>query len=305
MAREDFDAWVATEYTGPALTRISEVSAVERLFRKVPMGTDATRIPRSGGISVTTARAKGVAFPESAATDDTVLLEAYMIPAAVRVAREELRDASYANILNVKSVEAASEVAVALDNAVLGTTGAQNGTTRPYTSLYKTLRTSASPYTADDNYMATASAANVSYTNLSELKSRVEASRYYSDRDSVIIAHPAFKQQFRELLDDSGRPIFNEYAALGAPGGQTLMGTPIVFSHGARASTTMSNDPTGNPLLFVGSAQQSLLGTIGGWESESSLEAGFMTHEVLTKFWIRRAFSLVQPSSWAVLELTA
>jgi hypothetical protein len=83
------------------------------------------------------------------------------------------------------------------------------------------------------------------------------------------------------------------------------MGNRVVFSHGAVASSVMDNNPSGNPLLFIGSTDTALLGTIGGWESESSLEAGFMTHEVLTKFWVRRAFAVSQPSSWAVLELTA
>lgn len=305
MTREVFDSWIAEEYAGPALTRIRELSAVERFFRKEAMATDAKRVLRSGGVTINTAITKGTAFPESAATNDTVLLEAAKIGAVVRVALEDIRDVGATSIINTKSQEAASETAVALDNAVLGVTAAQNGTTIPFTSLYRTLRTTAGAYTADDNRIATVSGTDVSYSNLSDLLAKIEASRYNSDADDVVIAHPAFKAQFRNLLDDTGRPIFDEFGRLSSTGTQSLLGMPVVWSQGAVASSVMSNTPTGNPLLFMGSSRQALLGTIGGWESDSSTEAGFLTHEVLLKFWVRRAFALTQPSSWAVLELTA
>lgn len=303
MARETFESWIAEEYSGPALTRIRQVSAVERFFRKEPMATDAKRVLRSGGVTIDTAVTKGTAFPESAATNDNVLLEAVKIGTVVRVAQEDLRDAAV-SIINTKSTEAASEVAVALDNAVLGVTAAANGTTRPYTSLYRTLRTTAGSYTADTNRIATASGADVSYTQLSDLLALVEQSRFSSDVDNVVIADPAFKAQFRNLLDDSGRPIFDEFGRLSQTGTASLLGMPIVFTHGAKASSVMSNTPSGNPLLFMGSTRHAILGTIGGWESDSSTEAGFLTHEILLKFWIRRAFAVAEPTSWAVLELT-
>jgi HK97 family phage major capsid protein len=229
MARETFEAWIPEEYGGPVITKIGALSAVESMARVEPMGSDTKHVPRSGGVSITTAIPKGTAYPETSGVNDDVLLTAIKLGNVLRVEQEDLADTSaVANIIQTKQLEWARAYAVAFDNATLGTTAASNGTTVPFTSLYKALRTTAGAYTADTNRVATAgTGAGVTYAQISSLFGKLEGGDYWNDADMSVVAHPAFKAQLRSLVDSQGRPLFTEYQSAGAGPVATLLGVPV------------------------------------------------------------------------------
>lgn len=309
MARETFESWIPEEWGGPVITKIGQLSAMEDLARPEPMTTDTKHVPRSGGVSITTAIPKGVAYPETAATNDDVLLAAQKIGNVLRVADEDLKDtAQVANIILTKQLEWARAYAIAFDCATLGTTAAQNGTTVPFTSLYKTLRTNGSEsYTADGNRVVTAgTGANVTYAQLSQLFGKLEGGNYWNDADMAVVAHPAFKAQFRGILDTSGAPVFSEYSSMASGGGSTLFGVPIRWSLGARASAVMTDAPTGNPLAFLFNRQYVIKGNRSGVEYNlAGADSGpaFLTDEALLKVRVRRGFAVGRENAAAVLEL--
>ena len=115
-------------------------------------------------------------------------------------------------------------------------------------------------YTANANHLSTATTGISSYTNLSAVLGLAEASRSFSEADTVVIAHPSFKGQFRGVVDTQGNPIFVEGLA-GTP--SSLFGYQVRWSQGARVTATADGTPpvttgakgtAGNPLLIVGLA---------------------------------------------------
>lgn len=310
MARQTYETWIPEEYGGAVLQKVAEQSVVESTpgIRIERMGSDTKHVPRAGAATMTTVIAKGQAYPEDVATNDEVLLTALKWGKAVRVAQEDLDDINAVDILTQKRVDLARAYAIAFDNACLGTTAAANGTTVPFTSLYKSLRTTnaTTGYTADANRIATAgTGAAVTYANLSNLFALVEAGDYWNDSEALVVAHPSFKARFRGILDSQNRPVFSEYAAQGSPGASSLFGLPIRWSLGARASAAMSESPTGNTLLFVVNPAFLIKGDRSPMESAiapADSGVGFLTDEALLKVRRRAAFAVAQEQAAAVLE---
>lgn len=313
MARQTFEDWIPEEWGGAVVSKIHQVSAVESLARHEPMSTDTKHVPRSGGIVFAGAVAKGAAYGEDVSANDDVLLTARKIGRVMRVADEDIKDtASVANIIETKKLDWARSYAIGFDNSALGVTAAENGTTIPFTSLYKSLRTTNADtsYTADDNWIESATGVALTYTNLSNLFGLVENGSFWSDAEVAVIAHPAFRKALRGIVDTQNRPIFNESTAGVAGGGQggpvaTLFGMPIRWSLGAKTHATGVDAPTGNPLLFVGNAQYLIVGDRSGPESilaTADSGAAFLTDEALLKLRARRGFAVGNEFAWAVLE---
>lgn len=304
-ARQSFDTWVPEEYGSDVIQRVNQMSAIEALARREPMGTDTRHVPRSGGASVA-AVAKGASYAEDTATNDDVLLSAVKFGTAIRIAAEELVDAPE-NIIAVKQRDWATSYAKYLDNACLATSGASNGGTIPFTSLYKALRTtdSATSYTADANYFST-SAAAPTYTELSNVVGAVETGDYWDDGSMRVIAHPAWRNNLRGILDSQNRPIFIQTTDA-TP--DTLFGLPVRWSLGAKTHPggTATSSPTGKPLLFVVNLQLLILGIRSGPESAmagADTGAAFLTDEALLKMRSRRGWAVGHEGAAAVLEDT-
>jgi HK97 family phage major capsid protein len=302
VARQDFDVWIPEEWDGPVLTRVNQVSAVEALARREPMGTDTKHVPRSGGMDVATV-AKGAAYSEDTNTNDDVLLTARKVGKVLRVADEDLNDVNYVSIIAGKQRDWATSYAKYIDNATLGVTAVSNGTTIPFNSLYYQLSQSdsATGYTGNANITASA----ISYDALSSALGIYEQSDYFDDADTVVIAHPSYKQHLRGIKDNQLRPIFQEGDGAGH---DRLFGYPVRYSLGARKHATATASPTGFPLLIIGNRQFMILGVRSGPESKTAgadTGAAFLTDEALLKMRARRGWNIGHENAFAIFEKNA
>lgn len=146
------------------------------------------------------------------------------------------------------------------------------------------------------------SKSSTTYGNLSAVAAIYEQSDWFDPSASVVIAAPKFKQRFRDVKDNVGRPIFIEGTA-GTP--DTLFNYPVHWSLGARTSTAATPAPTGNPLLVIGNRNLLIVGKRSGPESyvaDASTGVGFSTDETKLKVRARRAFALGHTTGIAVLE---
>ncbi|MFB7111734.1 phage major capsid protein [Streptomyces sp. NPDC056291] len=303
MARNTYEDWIPEEWSGPVIQRVQQLSAVERLARRIPMATDTKHVPRSAGVDVNFV-AKGNAYTEDTSVNDDVLLTALKFGRAIRIADEDLKDTSQvANIIQVKQTDWATSYAKFIDNATLATSAAGNGTTVPYKSLYYALTqaNSATGYTANANLTKTGSG-GTTYTNLSAVLANYEQGDYFDESNTIVIASPAFKQKFRGIMDDNHRPIFVAGLA-GTP--DTLFGYQVAWSNGCRLSATATSAPGGNPVLFVGNRDYLFLGDRSGPESRTAAAdsgVGFLTDEAVLKMRARRGFVVAHEKAWACLE---
>jgi HK97 family phage major capsid protein len=313
MARETFEDWIPIEGGDTAIQALARASVTERLGRPEPMASDTKWVPRSGNFAIA-AVAKGAAYGETAGTNDYVELIARKAGGAIRIAEEDLLD-SPVNLLATKRVDAARNMAIFFDNATLGTSAAQNGTTILYDSVYRRVRTNDTNvgYTADANYVS----GSATYTNLSNTLAKIEDSIWYDDSQLFVAASPVFKSVFRNIVDGQGRPIFvpNGGGTQSEPR-DLLFGIPVEWTMGGRVSATNSAAPTGNPLLIVGNRDLLIRGMakltpqIASSNPGFALQragngVGFLTDEALMKTAMRRGFAVGAPNAFAVFEKTS
>jgi len=309
MARETFEDWIAVETGDVAITALVRESAVEALGRPEPMASDTKQVPRSGDFAIA-AVAKGSPYGETSGTNDYVELIARKAGGVARIAEEDLLDSS-SDILATKRNDAARNMAKFFDNATLATTGAVNGTTVLYTSVYKAVRTtnSATGYIADAHYTGSA----VTYAGLSATLAFYEDSDWFDEGNTFVIASPSYKAGLRGVVDGENRPIFIE-GVTGAQ--QTLFGYPITWSRGARTSPTNTSSPAGNPILVVGNRDLLIKGLAkltpyiatpnpGFALQRGNTGVGFLTDEALLKAAMRRGFAVGNEQGVAVHEKTS
>lgn len=313
MARNTMEAWLRDEQGSDVIRRIEYYSVAESRFRSVPMSGATKSEPRMADMSVAVVP-KGSAYGEDTATNDEVLLTAIKFGSALRIAEEDIDD-QIANLIEAKKLSWASSFGVFLDNAILGTSAAANGTTVPFTSIYRAIVSAdaAVGYTANANYASAVGA--VTYDALSDLASKIEGSGYGSP-GNVYVAHPVFKGAIRKLKNSQGDPIFTPSPRQGDP--DTIFGYPILWSQGAVVTATASasqgatlvgqgvKGTAGNPLIFFGNPDFALVGKRSGVESvvidgRDGLSA--LTDETILKVRARRAFVLGNVKAWAALEI--
>jgi hypothetical protein len=300
MARAVIDDWIPEETGGAVITAISQGSAVEDLARPEPMNTDVKHVPRQGSMTFGGGIGKGVAYSEDGSTADDVLLTARKLGIVVRLAEEDLADASSREaILQGKQLEWARTHAIGFDNATLGVTAAENGTTIPFTSLYRALSQSNSDtgYTGDANIIKTAGA--TTEDDILGAFDKVEASNYWSDADMVVIAHPFFRSVLRGLDTD----VLSSRLTNGG-----LLDAPIRWTTGAKTNATASASPSGNPLLIVGNRNFLIKGVRSNPEYfviPANTGAAALTDEALLKMRIRRGFAVAHEKAFAIVEVTA
>lgn len=320
MAASDVDNWIPEEQGGPVIQKINASSVVEVESRQEPMSTLTKKVPRDGGVGFEGATSKGVAIAEDENDVDNVLLTARKLARIVRLNDEDTEDTSdVANVISQKQLGWARAYGIGFDNSTLAVTAAENGTTVPFTSLYKVLRTTnaalpdGATYTADDNLIA---ADNASWSGsgvggyelLSDLFSIVEDGDYWEESEMLTIAHPSFRGLFRGLVDENGRPIFIENQSREGQGSyDTLWNTRVRWTQGAKTSAVGTHRPAGHPLLFVGNRQMLIKGNRSGPEyavAGPNSGAAFTTDQTLLKFRTRRGFAVGDPRAWAVLDYT-
>lgn len=296
MARVNADAWVPEEYGSEVITRVNANSAVEAVARRYNMGSDTVEVPRMGAVSVDVVP-KGTDYVDAEPTLDVVTLRARKFGKTFTIAEEDLDD-TLADVVSAYQNEWALSYARKLDNAAIACTGTENGTTVPFTSLYK----------AAGSGQKTTTAGAVTYAKLSTALGVYEGGDYANDADTVVMAHPYFKGVFRGIMDTAGQPIFVEGLA-GTP--NTLFGLNVVWSYGLKLSATATDAPTGtigapgtagNPLLVIGNRQHLLLGVRSG--PESLLGEDFRSDEKILKVRARRGFGIARPEAFSILEAT-
>lgn len=279
------NGWIPVQYETDPLLRDVQVSAVEAAARKVNMTSDQTKVPRfvANGVDVV---AEGATIPLKDATLDSVILDAHKFAARFAVSSEDKEDA-IVDAFNAFKRDWLSNYAIALDNAALGVTG----TGGPFESVYRTV--------GAGRRLQTAGA--LTYEDLQDVIGEMEGNR---KGGLVIIAHPKFKMSLRNLKDAAGERVVATEDVLGA-GVPTLFGHEIRFSYGAAASTAMSDNPTGNPLLVVANKQELILGVRSGPEAKVSEHEQWANDNIELKLRARRAFVLADATSARVVELTA
>lgn len=262
-ATDNFDSWIPIEYSSDVIQKVKQTSAVEAYGQEVLMSTNKRSTPRDSGADVDHT-AKGGAYQEDTNTNDEVDLNAQKFTRAFRIAEEDLTD-SLANIINSKQNAWSTAYAKKLDNACFGVTAAKTGTGMAFDSLYYLLTQTdnATGYTANANI--TTSAALPTYAEYNASCGVYEAGDYYDEGETIVIAHPDYKQSLRGVLDSSNRPIFQESSG-GFPGGgqgrtpAMVFGYPVKWSLGARLNATPSAKPTGHPLMIFCNPMYLLLG---------------------------------------------
>ena len=298
----DVDNWIAVENTSQVIMRVRQASAIEGYAVPTPMATSTKDVPRSGGVKV--AAGTNYTAADDDATQDKVTLHARRFIARVSLDEDDLAD-SFVNIIQTKGLEWATSYAKVFDNACLAVTGAENGTTIPFTSVYKSLRTTntATGYNADDNYLTwNASVGTSGYSQLSKALGKVEQGDYFSLPDMRVIAHTAFREGMRGIKDTNDRPIFVEGLA-GTP--DTLFGIEVRWTNGAKTSAVNSQAPTGNPLLFFCNRTFLQMGVRSGPEVLSApARPQDDTDDFSIKFRSRRGFVLGHERAVSVVEKT-
>jgi len=298
MARTDAsqaNGWIPEPTTGEVLTRIYETSAVERVARRVQMNSPSVRVPRfeHEGASIVP---EGGLIPVQDATLDTVLVEASKFADRFTVSIEDDRDA-VVSLVNSFKASWADSYARKLDNACLGVTAASTGpgTDVPFTSVYAAVAAGAGVTALG----AAGAPRNLQYEDLVTAFDNLEQGDNFGNL--VVVAHPAFAGQLRNLKDASGVRVVDQPLGAGLP---TIFGYSLVFSKGARTSATATQSPTGNPLLIVGNRSQMILGVLDGPESAAA-DFRWEYDEREVKMRARRGFAVADPDAFQVLEKVA
>lgn len=304
MATEDLDAWVPEEFDSDVIQIVNQTSVVESEGRKVVMGTDKKDEPRSSGADVS-AKAKGAAYTANASDNDTVTLTARKVTGLFQLADEDLKDSPVA-VIETKQKDWATGYAVYFDNGTLAVTAAESMPTAPWTSVYRNL--SQNDNTVTPNYVANTNitaSATATYDGMSAAVAQYEQSEWFSEADTIAIAHPKFKQLFRGIKDDNNRPIFVEGQGGDSGTPDTLFGYRARWSRGAKTSATATTNPDGNPLLIIGNKTMLIRGDRSGPEtaiSGADTGVGFLTDETMMKMRARRGFACGHPRAFAIFE---
>lgn len=300
-AADNFDDWIPEETDSAVIQRVAQVSAVEAWGRHTPMNTATKKEPRSSGMEVKTLGKSGQ-YTSSNDENDDVLLTARKHTGLLTVAEEDLND-SAADIIAAKERDWATSYAKYFDNATLATTAAENAPTVPYTSVYYALtQTNATTgYTANDNIVGTVTAGEVTYDELSEALGRYEDGDYFDESMSVVIAHPTFRKQLRQIKDDQGQPIFVRGQGGDAGTPDTVFDIPVRWSNGCRLSATATAAPTGAPIMVFGNRDFLIVGDRSTVETQPIPAAISTTDEANVKIRVRKGFAIGHEKAFAVL----
>lgn len=285
------NGWIPEPSSNEVLTKASDTSAVEAVGRKIRMTAPTVTIPRfeSEGADIV---AEAATIPVQTADLDEVDMRAVKFANRFAISIEDQRDA-VVDVLNAKKAAWISAFSRKFDNAALGVTAAKNGGTVPYESVY---------HLANAASRVTATAGLLTYEDLVDTFGELESGDYSGEL--VVIAHPSFAMDLRNLKDSAGDRVVAVSEVLGAQV-PTIFGHRLVFSKGARTSATATDRPTGNPLLVAGYREHLIVGVLDGPESQVSDQPRWATDEVELKLRARRGFVAATAEAFQVIEKTA
>jgi hypothetical protein len=208
VARQTFAAgWLRDEQGSDLIHRIEQTSVAETWFKPIPMAGELKTEPRMGATGIAVI-AKGGTYAEDVAGNDSVTLTARKFGTAIRLADEDIAD-NLVDVVNAKKVDWGTSFAIAYDNACIGTSGAANGTTIPFTSIYQQITTAdaGTGYVANANYIKNIGV--LTYDNINALVGLVENQGYFNPTRSAFIAPYGFRQALRGLKDSQNRPLWS------------------------------------------------------------------------------------------------
>lgn len=323
--RQDLENLIPIETSNEVIQRVAKASVIEAVAPPETMATDTKQVPRFGGFTVASV-AKGAEYGFSTNTQDLVDLIARKIGGAAKVAEEDLVDTiTGEGTMRRYEQEAGSSLAKVFDHACIGATTAMNGTTSPFVSIYQTVTTTQSTpwgtYTANANRVqiprlttGTATPAATWLDGVATFLEMWENSDFYDEGNQFLLASPQIKGIFRRIRNSDLEPLFIDGNRSGA--GPSLFGvSDFRFTTGARTHATMTDTPTGNPLIVIGNRQalkrglaRTSPGMVPGnpgvqWQ-RAAQGIGFLSDEAIMKAMMRRAFVTTVPQAVAVLEIT-
>jgi hypothetical protein len=211
-----------------------------------PMSTRLKHVPKDTGFDVQFT-AKGATYGLDAQPGAQILLQAHKLTGAAQFDDEDIQDAAnFVNVFLTKQRSGVSNLALLLDNAVFGVTGAATAEptmTRPYESLPQAILTS----NQADQFSTFSRAGTLDQQRaaVNTALAYAETSPWSSD-DLVCVASPAFKQFMRNAPMNGfvGVPMWDETAG-------TVFGRPVYWTRGAVLTTAASFAPgVANPLLY-------------------------------------------------------
>lgn len=298
MARIDIttgSAFQPEPTEGDVITTVRQGSAVESLARRVAMSSRVAKVRKYLESDVDVVP-EAALIPESDPTLDEVTLELVKFSNRFRISEEDMND-SLPGLLDQFKQGWAASFARKLDNAALGVTVAADTTAAvsPFNSVY---------FQANTAGRVLQTAGTTTFEDLADSLATLEAGDYFDPNRLVVVAHPAFAAEIRNLKDEAGNRVAVEPLA-GEVG--RIFGYSLVYSRGARTSATATANPTGNPLLVMGNADHLILGQgVGptGIESAVTGDPGWETDERELKMRARRAFSVADISAFTVIEKT-
>jgi len=299
--------WIPIETNPEVIHKVKQASAVEMFGHHVPMGSNTKYTPRSGGVHLSR-WARSSPAPADNSPSDSVLLNSDKIGGKVTIAEEDMSD-SAADIVKAKSLDAGSSYGKLFDNICLGITVAKATSGWGFDSLYYLLtqNDTVTGYTGNSNLTLSGSG-GITYDLLNAALGKYEQGDFFDPAETVVIAHPAFKQALRGIKDNNGSPIFNE-SSNGSPGGGQgstieIFGHAAQWSMGAKTSSTGSDSPTGNPFIVFGNRQFLQVGdrnplAVNFQDAESGI--GVDTDENVLYFRARKAFAPGAPAAFSML----
>ncbi len=300
-AADNFDDWIPEETDSAVIQRVNQVSAVEAWGRHTPMSTATKKEPRSSGMEVKTLNKSGT-YTSSNDENDDVLLTARKHPGLLTAAEAALND-SAADIIAAKEIDWANSYGKYFDNAALAVSAAESSPTVPYTSVYRTLTQTDAVLgdTANDNIVGTVVAGQVAYDELSEALGRYEDGDYFDESMSIVIAHPTFRKQLRQIKDDQGQPIFVRGQGGDAGTPDMVFDIPVRWSNGCRVHATATQAPTGAPIMVFGNRDFLIVGDRSTVETQPIPAAISTTDEANIKIRDRKGFAVGHPKAFSIL----
>lgn len=324
--RQDLEALIPIETSQEVIQKVKKVSVMEAIAPPETMTSDTKQVARFGGFSVASV-AKGAEYGFSTNTQDLVDLIARKIGGAAKVAEEDLVDTiTGEGTMRRYEQEAGSALAKTFDHACLGTTAAMNGGTVPFQSIYAAVSTAQT--TPWGNYAANANKVVIPrlttgnptpvatwLDGVADFLGLYEESDFYDEANTFLIASPQIKRIFRKVRNADGEPLFIDGNNRTGAGPSLFGVSDFRFTTGARTHATMTDTPTGNPLIIIGNRmalKRGLARTSPGmvpgnpgvqWQ-RAAQGIGFLSDEAIMKAMMRRAFVCTVPQAVAVLEIT-
>jgi HK97 family phage major capsid protein len=318
-SRQDLEVLIPTEFSQTVLTAVQQTSAIEAVARSEIMTSDTKEVARFGGFTVGTV-AKGAEYGFSQNVPDKVELIARKVGGAAKIAEEDLVDTiTGEGTMRNTEREAGTALATHYDHACLGSTGAPNGTTVKYESVYRALSQSQTTpwgaYTGMANILQVETSdftGGTGYDKIVDWLALYEESIWFDEANTVVLASPVFKSRFRKLrASENGLPFFTDAQAGGDP---QFFGYRGRWTRGARTHATDTQTPTGNPFMVIGNAEflingraRTSAGMVPGnpgtaWQ-RADQGIGFLSDEAIMKAMMRRGFKCALPQAFAILEI--